>query len=223
MQRQFIVQNSLFYNKLPQNEQRYFEHRILRFIEDNEFVSREGAVITEAVKLMIAATSIKLTFGYRDYLFSRVDRIIVYPQDYFSIIGGQQHKGETNPRYKTIVFSLKDFKEGNAIANDNLNLGLHEFTHAMHFSFKNANTSSARYFRKHYANLLLFMDSKEEQQRLVNAGYLREYAFENQYEFLAVLVEHFFETPQEFRIKLPGLFSCVQRLLNINLNLILEE
>lgn len=70
-------------------------------------------------------------------------------------------------------------------------------------------------FKRNYNNLLHFLEDKDEQKKLVNSGYLREYAFENQYEFLAVLVEHYFETPEEFNQKLPEIFDYVRRILNI--------
>ncbi|MFK5879653.1 MAG: zinc-dependent peptidase [Flavobacteriaceae bacterium] len=213
-QRTLISSNSQFYSNLTLTNKKYFEHRVLSFIESYEFVSRERVKITEEIKLLIAASAIKLTFGYRHYIFSSIDTIIVYPKDYFSPFGNQQHKGETNLRYKVIVFSLQDFKEGIKIVDDNLNLGLHEFTHAMHYSFMSSGNSSASYFKKHYSNLLEFMKDKSEQKKLVNAGYLREYAFENQFEFLAVLVEHFFETPDKFEQKLPELFFKIKKLLN---------
>lgn len=214
IQRTLISSNSQFYSNLTLANKKYFEHRVLNFIESFEFVSRDGVEITEEIKLLIATSAIKLTFGFKHYIFSSINTIIVYPKDYFSPFGNQQHKGETNPRYKVIVFSLQDFKEGIKIVDDNLNLGLHEFTHAMHFSFLSTSNSSSNHFKKHYSKLLEFMEDKEEQQKLVNAGYLREYAFENQFEFLAVLVEHFFETPNKFELKLPELFNKIKQLLN---------
>jgi len=213
-QRIFVSSNSQFYSNLTLANKKYFEHRVLSFIESYEFVSREGVEITGKIKLLIAASAIRLTFGFKHYIFSSINTIIVYPKDYFSPFGNQQHKGETNPRYKVVVFSLQDFKEGIKIVDDNLNLGLHEFTHAMHFSFLSSRNSSSTHFKKHYSNLLEFIEDKQEQQKLVNAGYLREYAFENQFEFLAVLVEHFFETPDKFEQKLPELFFKIKKLLN---------
>lgn len=213
-QRDFISKKSNFHHRLSSKNKKYFEHRVLDFIESYQFVGREGVVITDEIKLLIAASATRLTFGYRHYIFSSIDTILVYPKDYFSPFGNQQHKGETNPRFKVIVFSLKDFKEGVEIVDDNLNLGLHEFTHAMHFSFLSSSNSSASYFKRHYGNLLEFMEDRSEQQKLINTGYLREYAFENEFEFLAVLVEHFFETPEKFKQKLPQLFLKVEKLLN---------
>jgi len=210
----FIISKSKFYNGLSNNNQKYFEHRVHCFIDSHQFISRDGVHITRELKLLIAATAIQLTFGYRSYLYSRLDTIIIYPEDYFSPFGNQQHKGETNPKYKTVVLSWKDFKEGIENSNDNLDLGLHEFTHAMHFSFLTERTSSARYFLKHYKLLLNFMEDSKEQKKMIESGYLRAYAFENQYEFLAVLVEHFFETPTKFKSKLPVVYSHVKKILN---------
>lgn len=213
-QRKFITTKVPFYNSLSKKDKIYFEHRILKFIRHHEFVSRENFVITEEIKLLITSVAIKLTFGYPRYLFSRIDTIIIYPRDYFSQIGQQYHKGETNPRYKTIVFSWKDFEEGINITDDNLNLGLHEFTHAMHFSFSSESSFSSNYFKEHYQKLLSFLEDENEQRKLIDTGYLRAYAFENQYEFLAVLVEHFFETPQKFKKHLPEVYSYVRKILN---------
>jgi len=217
-QRLIVSNNTPFYDRLSSANKKYFEHRIVRFIEKHSFIGREGVEITEEMKLLISATAIKLTFGYRKYLFSMVDRIIIYPKDYFSVIGNQQHKGETNPKYKTVVFSWKDFKEGIKIENDNLNLGLHEFTHAMHFSFLSEGSSSARYFKRNYQSLLDLLKDVKVQKALINTGYLRQYAFENKYEFLAVLVEHFFETPEEFQTKLPEIYRQMQQVLNLDSN-----
>ncbi len=87
----------------------------------------------------------------------------------------------------------------------------------MHFSFKHVQSTSASYFIRNYNNLLSFLEDKNEQKKLIDSGYLRAYAFENQYEFLAVLVEHYFETPDEFKEKLPEIFNQVKRILNLKI------
>ncbi|GAB1307777.1 zinc-dependent peptidase [Urechidicola sp. KH5] len=214
LQSELLMEN-VFYANLNARNKRFFEHRVLDFMETYTFVGREGVLITDSLKLRIAATAIQLTFGYRHYLFYKIDTIVVYPSSYFSPFGNQKHDGETNPKYKVVIFSLEHFEQGNAIADDNLNLGLHEFTHAMHLSFMATNNSSARYFKRHYRNLLSFMESRKEQRKLIEAGYVRDYAYENQYEFLAVLIEHFFETPEEFKVKLPEIYNHIKKILRI--------
>ncbi len=215
-QRAIVVKEISFYNKLTPKEQRVFEHRVLRFIRYHTFVGREELLVTERMQLLISATAIMITFGFNRYLFSKFETILVYPADYFSNITQQFHKGEANPGYKTIVFSWEDFEEGIKIEDDNLNLGIHEFSHALHFSFLTERSYSASHFLKNYKLLLLSLRTKEAQKRLIEMKYLREYGFENQYEFLSVLIEHFFETPEEFQSKLPAIYDRVKRMLNMD-------
>ena len=193
-----------------------YKRQVLRFIEYHTFVGREDLFVTERMQLLISATAIMVTFGFDRYLLSKFETILVYPEDYFSNVTQQYHKGEANPTYKTIVFSWEDFEEGIKIEDDNLNLGIHELTHAVHFSFLTEKSYSATHFLKHYKLLLRSLKNKEAQKRLIEMNYLRDYAFENQYEFLSVLVEHFFETPEEFRAKLPNIYNRVKLMLHMN-------
>jgi len=145
-QRAVIVEEISFYSKLTSKEQKAFEHRVLQFIKYHRFVGREDLLVTERMQLLIAATAVMITFGFKRYLLSRFENILVYPQHYFSNITQQFHKGEANPTYRTLVFSWEDFEEGIKIEDDNLNLGIHELTHALHFSFLTERSYSARLF-----------------------------------------------------------------------------
>lgn len=215
-QRTLVAEEMSFYRKLNAKEKRVFEDRVLRFINAHTFVGREDLLVTERMQLLISSTAIMITFGFRRYLLSRFETILVYPQHYFSNITQQYHKGEANPKYKTLVFSWEDFEEGIKIEDDNLNLGIHELTHALHFSFLTESSYSARTFLRQYKLLLTSLIDKDAQKRLIRINYLRDYAFENQYEFLSVLIEHFFETPEEFQEKLPNIYNRVKLMLNMN-------
>ncbi|MCB0473651.1 MAG: zinc-dependent peptidase, partial [Flavobacteriaceae bacterium] len=202
---------------LSDTDKRYFEHRVIKFIEHHNFVGREGVEVTARMKLLIASTAIMLTFGMRQYLFLKFRNIIIYPRNYLSTITKKQHKGETNPKYGTIVFSWNDFMEGIKVEDNNLNLGLHELTHAMHFSFLRHKTLTAIVFLDHFRSLLERLKDKRLQRKIVASGYLRTYAYRNQYEFLSVLVEHYFETPKEFQEKLPEIYNKVKVMLNLDM------
>ncbi|MCB0475498.1 MAG: zinc-dependent peptidase [Flavobacteriaceae bacterium] len=212
-----IRDNISFYNCLSDTDKRYFEHRVIKFIEHHNFIGREGVEVTARMKLLIASTAIMLTFGMRQYLFLKFRNIIIYPRNYLSTITKKQHKGETNPKYGTIVFSWNDFMEGIKVEDNNLNLGLHELTHAMHFSFLRHKTLTAIVFLDHFRSLLERLKDKRLQRKIVASGYLRTYAYRNQYEFLSVLVEHYFETPKEFQEKLPEIYNKVKVMLNLDM------
>ena len=167
-------------------------------------MGREDFEITDQVKVLIASTSVMLTFGMRKYLFSEINKVIVFPDIYYSSFTKEHHKGELNINAKAIVFSWKHFLEGYKISNDNLNLGLHEFSHLVHFSgTQNSDTSSA-IFAKGFSEILEMLKSPKNQEYFIQSGYFREYAFTNQFELLAVMLEHFFETPKEFKKNSPS-------------------
>jgi MtfA peptidase len=203
-----------FYTRLSKKNKVYFEHRVARFLNKYEFVSRENFVITEEVKAHIAATFVMLSFGMREYLCDVFDKIIIYPSIYFSRITQQYHKGEFNPNTKTVVFSWADFQKGFDISSDNLNLGIHEFAHVLHYHGSESNDSSAVLFSRIYALINEQLNDAVFREQLIQSKYFRLYAFTNQFEFLAVIVENYFETPLEFKMRFPDLYEKVSLMLN---------
>ena len=207
--------NSQFYQKLKPKYKIYFEHRIATFIEKTQFSSRNIS-ISQEMKLTVASVYIQLTFGMKNYLNRLIQHIIIYPEIYLSTHTDEFYKGEFNPAMKTVVFSWSDFKEGIDIANDNLNLGLHEFTHALHFATLKSDKPTHVLFNETLRSLFLSFSDETLRQDLLNSGFLREYAFKNQYEFVAVLLECFFESPDELKQKFPSVYKKVKEMLNYN-------
>lgn len=213
-QQNVLRQKFSFYNKLSELNKKRFEHRVIRFIEDKEFIERDGLVLNDEKKLLIAATAVMLTFGMRDYLIPIIEKVIVYPDVFYSTINQENHKGEFNPMVKALVLSWKDFEEGFRIDDDNLNLGIHEFTHAIHInSIKRTDTASVLFSDGFYElqKLLLNEDMK---QSIMSSTFFREYAFTNKFEFLAVVVENFIESPEEFQEQFPLVYNKIRQMFN---------
>lgn len=205
-----------FYQKLSPKLKKYFENRVATFIEKFTFFGKEGLQVTDQMKVLIASTAIMLTFGMRNYLFTIIDKIIIYPDVYYSKLNDNYHKGEFNPRMKAIVFSWKHFLEGYAISSDNLNLGLHEFSHVLHFQGQINSDTSATIFTTTYEDIMEEVKRPNNYKRLVESDYFRIYAFTNQFEFIAVILEHFFETPTQFQREFPELFEKVKVMINFS-------
>lgn len=203
-----------FYRKLSPKHKKYFEHRVASFIENYQFIGKEDLVVTPQMKILIAATAVMLTFGMRNYLFSVIDRIIIYPDVYYSSFSDDYHKGEFNPMMKAIVFSWKHFLEGYEISNDNLNLGLHEFGHVLHFQGLKSTDTSSTIFSVTYDEIMEQVKYSKNLDRLRNSNYFRIYAYTNEFEFIAVLLEHFFETPIQFQSEFPQLYDKVKIMIN---------
>jgi len=158
-----------------------------------------------------------LTFGFRKYLMKNLNKILIYPSTYYSNISKRYHKGEFNPKLKMIVLSWKNFLKGYEISNDNLNLGMHEMAHAIHINSLKSKDVSALVFKKAFLELTNYLQNNEDIRKLIiDTKYFRAYAFTNQYEFLSVLIETFFETPSDFRYKFPEIYKYLKQMLNFN-------
>ena len=212
-QRFILHKEFSFYRRLSNRRKTYFEHRVKSFLQKYKFIGNDIEA-TQEMKIIIAATYVTLTFGMRHYLVELFDKIVIYPSSYFSSTNQEHHKGEFNPMMKAIVFSWEDFILGHQTSNDNVNLGLHEFSHVLHFHALKSNDPSAAIFFDEFNEISKYYTDQNLFQQLVAKGYFREYAYENQFEFLAVVLEHFFESPEIFKIEFPDLYEKVRKMIN---------
>ena len=216
-QRTILNNQFTFYKYLSKENQSVFEHRVSKFIDSKVFVGREGLEITNEVLVLVSATAIMLTFGFRNYLIELVNTIVIYPNAFYSSTNKEFHKGEFNPQYETLVLSWKDFKQGYDIANDNLNLGVHEFAHAIHLSCIKHKGINTIMFNESFMELADYLSENEIiKEALINSKYFRDYAYTNQFEFVAVIIENFIETPKQFKFQFPFVYNKVKQMLNFD-------
>ncbi|MDX8554264.1 zinc-dependent peptidase [Tenacibaculum sp. 1B UA] len=215
--KEFLVENIAFYQRLNEKQKVYFEHRLTKFIRTYDFIERDDFELTPEAKVLIATSYVKLTFGMRRYLTATFDKIIVYPTSFYSTITKQYHKGEFNPRLKSIVFSWEDFLLGDIVLNDNINLGIHEFSHALTFHGRKSKDVSSRIYYRLFGEITSFMNDKANIERIKTSGYFRPYALTNKLEFVAVIMEHFFETPEDLQQQFPQLYNKIQLMLNYSI------
>lgn len=216
IEQDILRRECVFYQRLSAKRRVFFEHRTSTFIAKYKFFGKGGFVVTDQSKVLIAATYVMLTFGMRHYLISVFNKIIIYPESYLSTIRNEYHKGEFNRGLKTVVFSWRDFQEGYSCDNDNLNLGIHEFSHALYFHGLKSRDQSGVVFSSTYVKIQEYLVQPTILAQLVSSNYFRIYAYTNKVEFLAVILEHFFETPQIFKKEFPELYNNVKSMINFD-------
>jgi len=124
-QKQILEKEFSFFRRLTQKKKVFFEHRVATFIKQYQFIGKKEILVTDEMKITIAATYVSLTFGMRHYLIGLFNKIIIYPSAYFSTTNQAYHKGEFNPIMKAVAFSWDDFILGHQTTNDNF--GFHNF------------------------------------------------------------------------------------------------
>jgi Mlc titration factor MtfA (ptsG expression regulator) len=189
-----------------------FERKITRFIYGKRFIPRLIDEVTIEAKVLIAASAVQLTFGLPDFALHHFDKILVYPNDYYSSITKRYHKGEVNPRFGIIAISWQSFIDGYIDTADAFNLGLHEMAHALRLE---------SIMREEFAILdeglfEKFDDYAEHVCMQIEIGpsnVIRPYACTNKHEFFSVAVENFFERPELLKAELPQVYGIMVQLL----------
>ena len=216
-QKKILVNQFKFYKRLTPKHQQYFEHRVASFIKDKQFVGREGLIVTDEMKVLISSTAVMLTFGFRDFYIGLIGNIFIYPDEFYSVANESYHKGEFNPKLQTLVLSWEDFKKGFDNDTDKINLGIHEFAHAIHLNSIKERDVSSTIFSDSFKELTDLLASEEQLRKsLIESRYFRDYAYTNQYEFIAVIIETFIESPSEFRSQFPEIYLKTKQMLNFN-------
>lgn len=207
-----LERSYLYYQHLnPVLKQRFVERSAI-FIAQKKFVARQGLDLTNSIRIIISACAIQVTFGLDSYTLNNFEYVVIYPDIYESPMTKQMHRGETNLN-GFICLSWKHILEGIENPSDNYNLGLHEWTHALRFN--SINYEETDYFFDGYINKWVagampeFANLKNGKQSI-----FRRYGASNIHEFLSVCTEHFFESPDEFKLKAPDLFDQMCILFN---------
>lgn len=210
--RELLQRYFRYYQGLSEQNKRTFEQRVCQFIYSKKFIPRGMKEVPVEMKVFVAAVAVQLTFGLPHVRFRHFDKILVYPDNYYSRITRQYHKGEVNPAFGIIVLSWRNFMEGFLHADDAINLGLHEMAHALRIESILRNESS--FFEMPLVEELDTWHKKLCVESNGSVTLFRSYACTNVHEFFSVAVENFFERPQQFKIELPGLYEVMVKLLN---------
>jgi MtfA peptidase len=209
-----LNQCSRYYRTLESGQfKREFEREVWDFITANNFVARGNLEINLRLKVLISAHAVQLSFFLPDECYDYYEKIILYKDYYHSRITGQLHKGEVNPAMRLIVFSVRAIHEGLNREDDGLNILLHEFAHALWLEHLLKGREYLIFQEKPFEAVRSYIADNLLQRKEDDTGFLRKYAYANESEFFAVVVENFFERPEQLQGQLPELYRKIAALL----------
>ncbi|MEQ8424128.1 MAG: zinc-dependent peptidase [Cyclobacteriaceae bacterium] len=206
---------NIYFNKLSTEKRKEFNWRAYYFLDTTSIEFRHfkttQLINYNAVRYLIASVATQMTLFLTEDCFDAFNRIVIYPDQYYSPLTGKYHKGETNPAAGLIILSWESFKEGFLKAGDGINLLVHEFAHALWLENKvfDYQIFDKEAFAQYQAIANQFLSENQRENK-----FLRRYAYKNEEEFFAVVVENFFERPHEFKIALPNLYRSTVALFN---------
>ena len=200
-----------FYGRLGPQERIRFEEQVAVFLGERRITGVAGVEVTGEIRLLVAASAVRLIFGRPEWEFPDFGEILIYPGPFrtdgsYSI---DLEEGETAASGLVhsvggVIISLPDLLRGFADDRDGYHVGYHEFAHVLDGRRPDGvpdNLELGAY--RGWAQVM----HREFGRVRDGESILREYAGTSPAEFFACAVEAFFEEPAEMRRTAPRLYA----------------
>lgn len=208
-----LQQHVPFYASLSADVRERFLRHLQAFVWEKHFIGAGGLEITDEIRIVVAATAVRLVLYLNLSYYDRLTEIVVYPShfrppDANGVVFGEAHS------WGTVVLSWEAVLDGLSNAKDGHDTATHEFAHVLDradgaFDGTPELRSLAHYhpwadvMSEHYVKL---REGRRRQRKV-----LRSYGATNEAEFFAVATEAFFEKPRQMRKRTPDLYAELTR------------
>lgn len=213
--RNILYEHVKFYADLDDVHKAGFEKRIQLFLATKK-IEPIDTEIDDAIKIMVAASAIIPMFAFPGYNYPNLREILIYPNsfdDKFQTRRFEGHQqfiiGMVGDRYMngTMIISKPDLVNAYNNTYHKSNVGIHEFIHLVDKD-DGATDGIPEILLKHAYVVPWLQIIKEEMENIQQGrSDISPYALTSDAEFLAVVTEYFFDDPENFKSKHPGLYD----------------
>jgi MtfA peptidase len=220
-----ILERSVpFYQHLPASLRQRLHGHINVFLAEKTFKGCGGLLLSDEIKVTIAAIAALLLLNGRGSYFSKLRLILVYPSAFianqatsFGYYNLEEQQVKAGESWGTgiVVLSWENIKYDLRHWQDGRNVVLHEFAHQLDQEAGSASGVPILEKRSDYVTWgQVFRKEYEQLCRAVERGVeavIDEYGATDPAEFFAVATETFFEKPFQLQTKHPELYQELKR------------
>jgi Mlc titration factor MtfA (ptsG expression regulator) len=228
--RSIIARRVPYFRRLPADLQMQLKKHILVFLAEKPFIGCRGLVVTDEIRVTIAAQACLLILNRRTDYFPKLRQILVYPAafvvdrvhaDASGVMQERRHalSGESWSQGQ-VILSWEDTLEGAGIVDDGRNVVIHEFAHQLDQESGRANGAPLLGGHERYASwskvLGAEFDTLVRRSLAQEASLISDYGATDPAEFFAVVTEIFFEQPQRLATEHPALYGELARFYRVD-------
>jgi MtfA peptidase len=220
----FIEKNVRFYACLPEPDRRELQGLIQILLAEKIFEGCGGLVLTDEIKVTIAAQACLLLLHRDTDIYPKLTTILIYPSAYIAkairpVGSGLALEGENVNLGESwtngiVVLSWDDVLAGASDLQDGKNLVLHEFAHQLDREDGAVDGAPLLDQRSQYVTWARVLSAEFERLKreswMGRATVLDEYGTTDPAEFFAVATECFFEKPRLLEKRHPELYSVLK-------------
>ena len=227
--RQIIARNVPAARRLPTELRTRLDGLVGSFLAEKEFVGCNGLVVTEEIRVTIAALACLLVLGRRGH-YDELHSILVYPTAFWVEDEVEDEAGVVEQRRRIlsgeaweasrIILSWEDVTEAAQAPGEGYNVALHEFAHYLDAEglglARPPAPARARSTDAWASDLAAEFDALLDAVDRGEDTFLDPYAAEDEAEFFAVATEDFLERPAGLRAAHPGLYGLLREFYGLD-------
>ncbi|WP_343633401.1 M90 family metallopeptidase [Fluviicola sp.] len=213
--RDLLVKHVAFYNRLTPPQKTRFEHRVHTFLLNVQIVGIDTEV-THLDRILVASGAIIPIFGFDSWHYSNLDVVEIHPDKFLipntlqyanGLVGWGKMEGKVKLSRKALVHGFYD-------NNDQKNVAIHEFVHVLDMQDGKIDGRMARIIKEiDIKPWLQIINNKMTEMQRGNSS-IRDYGSTSNAEFLAVVSEFFFESPEKMKTEHPELYRMLDHFYN---------
>lgn len=213
--------------RLPADLQQRLKQHVQVFVAEKPFIGCAGQVITDEVRVTIAAQAALLLLGHaRPEVYPRLRQVLVYPGafavDHLRHQGGgvvhEQRQALAGQSWAEgqVILGWAEVLAGAADPGDGQNVVIHEFAHQVDQDKGVADGRPWRPTRQLGRRWAQVMGEALERIRQEPSALIGPYAATEPAEFFAVVSELFFEQPQALAAEAPAVYRELALLYQVH-------
>ena len=206
-----------YYNALS-NEQRERFRQLVKVFLDETRITGIRTDVDETTRVLVAASAIIPVFNFDDWEYSRLGEVLIYPDsfdDKYRTDGADSRNTlgmvGTGHLSGVMILSKPSLLTGFDIKTDKNNVGIHEFAHLVDGA-DGAIDGIPPGTPADVARAWIEWVGKELDEPPSGRSHIRRYAYTNEAEYFAVLVEYFFEAPDVLERNNPELYRMLSKM-----------
>ena len=206
-----------YYNALDEQQQQRFGQLVKIFLDETRITGIRTDV-DETTRVLVAASAIIPVFRFPNWEYTRLGEVLIYPGSFnneFETDGDGQRNtlGMVGDGYLggVMILSKPSLHSGFDIGGDKRNVGIHEFAHLVDKGDgiidgipPGIPADVMRQWIEWVGSELADPPDKRT--------HINPYAYTNEAEYFAVLVEYFFEAPGVLQSKNPQLYDMLEKM-----------
>ncbi|MFC0516939.1 zinc-dependent peptidase [Mucilaginibacter angelicae] len=217
-----LAQHIPYYQHLETDQKMLFEQKVAGFLAGIT-IEGVGTAVSDADKIMIAASAVIPIFGFADWKYRNLTNVILYPDTFDSefqfegenrSILGMVGSGYMNGQ---MILSRAALTKGFSKSAGKENTAIHEFVHLLDKSDGATDGVPENLLAHEYVLPWLKMIHQEIHKIEAGRSDINPYATTNEAEFLAVVAEYFFQKPDELKHKHPELYEMLSNMFSQDL------